>query len=228
MKVYGLSKLIILLLIIVLLALTSKLLVDLRYDGITHLLNLLKMIFEIILRGLFLVGSQPRLGIIKCISDGILVTTLKLISKLVFVLNGSSHGIKVVVKCGLGIKSILNGLILVSKLLRVLDHLFDFILRKSGLVVCDCNALCSSGSSLFSCYTEYTVFIDLEGNLDLGDTTGSRRDACQVELAKTMIILDKGSLTFIDCDFDCSLLVLGGGEWLGFLGWNDSASGNNL
>jgi len=95
---------------------------------------------------------------------------------------------------------------------------------------------------VFSRNSEDTVDIDLEGDFDLGNTSGSWWDTVKIELAEDVVVLGHWSFTFedlkkLELDFECrknyldsdSLLVIGsGGEDLLFLGWNDRVSGNDL
>jgi hypothetical protein len=111
------------------------------------------------------------------------------------------------VKRALGIDLILEKLILLGILLGILDHALDFIFRQTALIICDGNALRFACASLFGDDREDAVGINGKGNLDLGYSSRSRRDPVKVELAKEMVILSEGALTFIDGDFDGGLLV---------------------
>jgi len=59
-------------------------------------------------------------------------------------------------------------------------------------------------------------------------TTGCRRDTIEFELSEEVVILGKGTLSFVDLDHDGRLVVGGGGEGLGLLGRNDCVSGDDL
>ena len=97
---------------------------------------------------------------------------------------------------------------------------------------------------VFSRNSEDTVHIDLEGDLDLGNTSGCWWDAVEIELAENVVVLGHWSFTFEDLkaekvktrflarkcylDGDSLLVIGGGGEDLLFLGWDDRVSWDNL
>ena len=97
---------------------------------------------------------------------------------------------------------------------------------------------------VFSRNSKDTVDIDLEGDLDLGNTSGCWWDAVEIELAEDVVVLGHWSFTFEDLkaekdktrflarkcylDGDSLLVIGGGGEDLLFLGWDDRVSWDNL
>lgn len=97
-----------------------------------------------------------------------------------------------------GVDLLLNLLILVSELLGVINHLLDLLLSEAALVVGNRDGLCLANALLNTRYCQDTVFIDLEGDLNLGNATSRRWDAGQVELAELVVVLNHGSLTLED------------------------------
>lgn len=75
---------------------------------------------------------------------------------------------------------------------------------------------------------EDTVGIELEGNLDLGNTTGSGGDVGELELAQEVVVLGHGTLTLEDLDQDDGLVVGSGREDLALAGRDGSVAGNQL
>ena len=73
-----------------------------------------------------------------------------------------------------------------------------------------------------------TVGVNLEGDLDLRNTAGSRGDAGKLELAEKVVVLGHRALTLEDLDEDGGLVVGGGREDLGLLGGDDSVAGDEL
>jgi hypothetical protein len=71
----------------------------------------------------------------------------------------------------------------------------------------------------------HQLTIDLKGNLDLGLSSGSRRNVGQVEFTELVVVLGHGSFTFVDLDGYGRLVVHGGREDLRFLGRNNGVSG---
>ena len=55
---------------------------------------------------------------------------------------------------------------------------------------------------VFSRNSEDTVDIDLEGDLDLGNTSGCWWDAVEIELAEDVVVLGHWSFTFEDLETD--------------------------
>ena len=64
------------------------------------------------------------------------------------------------------------------------------------------------------------VGINVEGDLDLRDTTVGRGNANELEVAEQLVVPDKLTLTLVDLDLDSSLEIGSGGEDLGLLGGN--------
>jgi hypothetical protein len=64
--------------------------------------------------------------------------------------------------------------------------------------------------------------VNLESNLDLGLTSGSRGDVGQVEFTELVVVLGHGSFTLEDLDGNGGLVVDGSREDLGLLGGDDS------
>src|SRR5664279_904842 len=62
------------------------------------------------------------------------------------------------------------------------------------------------------------VRVNVEGDLDLRHTTGSRRDTGELEGAQTLVVLSDLALTLEYLDENRGLVVIGGGEDLGTLG----------
>jgi len=63
-----------------------------------------------------------------------------------------------------------------------------------------------------------SVGVKVEGDLNLGNTTGGRGNASELELAEQVVVLGASTLTLEDLDQDTGLVVGVGGEGLGLLG----------
>jgi hypothetical protein len=61
-------------------------------------------------------------------------------------------------------------------------------------------------------YVEDTVGVEIEGHLNLGDTTGGGGDTGEVKLTQQVVVLGTGSLTLEDLDKHTRLVVSVGGE----------------
>jgi len=94
----------------------------------------------------------------------------------------------------------LDSLILLGELLGVLDHLVDFLLGKSSLVVGDCDGLLLSSSLIVGTDGKDGVLINFESNLNLWNTFWCWWDAIKVEFSKVVVVLGESSLTLEDGD----------------------------
>lgn len=70
--------------------------------------------------------------------------------------------------------------------------------------------------------------IDVEGDLDLGNTLGGRWDTDEVEVAEHLVVADELTLSLVDFDLDGGLAVSSGGEDLGLLGGDGGVTVDEL
>ena len=88
------------------------------------------------------------------------------------------------------------------------------------LIVGDSDLVLLASTLVTSRHVQDTICIDVEGDLNLRDTSWGRRDGGKVKLSKEMIILGHGPLSFIHLDSDGWLVIGIRGEGLGLLGRN--------
>ena len=81
-----------------------------------------------------------------------------------------------------------------------------------------------AGTQILSGYIYNTVGIDIEGNLDLRDSSGSGSNTVQTELSEGLIILGELTLTLYYVDIYCGLIISSGREDLALLGRNGCIS----
>merc|ERR1719193_409864 len=113
--------------------------VVLRDDRGADALDLLVFLLDLLGVGLR-IRIQPRLAVLQRVHDLLLLLGIHLLAEalvLAGALRGGAHGVDVAVEGVLGVDAFLDLLVLVGKLLRLLDHLFDLLLRQSALVVRD-------------------------------------------------------------------------------------------
>ena len=115
----------------------------------------------------------------------------------------------------------LNGvlalLVLLSVALRVLDHGLDLRVgetRAGG----DGDGLVLVGGLVLGVDVDNGVGVNVEGDLDLGDTTVSRGNTDKLEVAQQLVVTDELTLTLVDLDLDSALEIGSSGEDLGLLG----------
>eukprot|EP01084_Bolivina_argentea_P287220 492796_1 len=134
------------------------------------------------------------------------------------------------VDLGLGVVLDLNDLALeaigLGVGLGVADHLLDVGLGETT-VGGDGDVLLLAGSLVLGHDGADTVGVDVEGDLNLGNTAGSRGDADQVEVAHELVVGGHLALALEDLDANLGLVVSGGGVHLGLLGGDGGVLGDH-
>merc|ERR1719322_1137141 len=194
----------------------SSRLVQLGDDGVADSLNLLLLLRELLNLGQ-LVGVKPLDGLIALVADQLLIVSGDLVGHLLIV-NGGLHVEAVTLQAILGRDPVLLLVVLVLELLSVVDHTLDLFFGQTTLVIGDSDLVLLAGALVAGGNVQDTVGINVEGDLDLRNTSGCRRNASQVEFAKEMVVLGHGPLTLVHLDGDSGLVVRVGGEGLGLLG----------
>jgi NAD-specific glutamate dehydrogenase len=101
-------------------------------------------------------------------------------------------------------------------------------LAETTLLVGDGDGLGLASSLVGGGHLHDTVGVDLEGDLNLRDTTRSRRDGRELEFAEEVVILGERPFTLVDLDEDGGLVVGGGREDLALASGDDSVTGDEL
>jgi hypothetical protein len=131
------------------------------------------------------------------------------------------EGLLGVVDNGVSAVGSLNGvlalLVLLGVALRVLDHGLDLRVGETGAGG-DGDGLVLVGGLVLGVDVDNGVGVDVEGDLNLGNTTVSRGDTDKLEVAQQLVVTDELTLTLVDLDLDSRLEVGSGGEDLGLLG----------
>src|SRR5690554_1457598 len=100
-------------------------------------------------------------------------------------------------------------LILFLVRLGLVDHLLDLFLGETRTGR-DGDLLILTGRLIARRHVQNTVGVNIEGDLDLGNTARSGRDALEVEASEALIEARFGSLSLKDVDFDLRLVVVRG------------------
>ena len=131
------------------------------------------------------------------------------------------EGLLGIVDDGVGAVGSLDGvlalLVLLGVALRVLNHGLDLGVgqtRAGG----DGDRLVLVGGLVLGVDVDNGVSVNVEGDLDLGNTTVGRGDTDKLEVTQKLVVADKLTLTLVDLDLYGGLEVGGGGEDLGLLG----------
>ena len=99
-----------------------------------------------------------------------------------------------------------------------MDEALDLIGGHAALVVLDGDLLLLSGRLLQRRHVQNTVGIDIECDVDLGNTSGHGGNAFKLELAQHVVVLGHRSLSFEDLNQDTGLVVGVSREGLTLLG----------
>ena len=150
------------------------------------------------------------------------------------VLNGLGDSGGVFLQLLLGVVDVVVGLVLkVNNLLEGLIRLlgsFGFLHHSVDVGVgettagLDLHVLGLASGLVFGRDVHDTVGIDIEGDLNLGVSTGGHGDSLELEVPELLVVLGELTLSLKDGDSDLGLVVSGGGEDLGFLGGDGSVS----
>lgn len=158
----------------------------------------------------------------------LLLLLVDLATKTLLVVDLVLQAESVVLKTVTGLNALTGGLVLLGVLLSLGNHALNLLLGKTALIVLDGDGLRLASALVVGRDLEDTVGIELEGDLDLGNTTGSGGDTSELELAQDVVILGHGTLTLEDLDQDDGLVVGGGGEDLALASGDSGVTGNEL
>jgi hypothetical protein len=148
--------------------------VELGGNRVGDVRQLLELLVEVLGGSLGGVLFEPVLGLLDSVLDGLLVLVLNLATKTLLVVDLVLQAVGVVLKLVAGLNALTVSLVLLGVLLGLLNHALNVLSAETALVVGDGDALSLSGALVDSGDLEDTVGIELEGDLDLGNATGSR------------------------------------------------------
>ena len=200
--------------------------VELHHDGVGNTLKLLLVLLVLLLGGRLAV-IEPSDDLVDLGLEGLLVGSLDLLIDL-GVAQSAAERVGVRLEAVLGRDTGTLSLILLLVLLGISQHALNLLLGQATLVVGDDDLVGLSSTLLDGRDVENTVGIDVEGDLDLRNTTRGRRDTGKLELTKEVVVLGALTLTLEDLDQDTRLVVREGRENLGLLGGNGGVARNEL
>jgi len=108
-------------------------------------------------------------------------------------------------------------LVSLSVLLGVLNHGLDLGIGETGAGG-NGDGLVLVGGLVLGVDVDNGVSVNVEGDLNLGNTTVGGRNADKLEVSEHLVVTDKLTLTLVDLDLDSGLHVSSGGEGLRLLG----------
>merc|ERR1719184_90569 len=197
---------------------TLSSLIQLGNDGIAHGFHFFLLVSEFVLLGQ-LVTVQPTKSIVTLADDTLPFILRNLVLQLL-IIKSRLHVETIRFKPILRRYTFLLLFILSFELLCIIDHLLNVFLGQSALIIGDSDLILLS-SRLVSCgNVQDAICVDVKGDLNLRDSSGSWRYSSQIKLAQIMIILGHSSFSFEYLDGDCRLIISVGGESLSLLGGN--------
>jgi hypothetical protein len=200
--------------------------VEAHHDRVGDGLELLLVLLVLLLGGL-LALVQPGDGLVDLALEGLLISSLKLLIDL-GVGESVAQRVRVRLETVLGADAASLSLILGLVLLGLSQHALNLLLGQAALVVGDDNLVGLASALLESGDVHDSVGIEIEGDLNLGDTARSRWDAGKLELTQQVVVLGALTLTLEDLDKHTRLVVGEGREDLGLLGGDGGVAGNEL
>jgi hypothetical protein len=141
-------------------------------DGVGDAGKLLKLLIEVFAGGRRGVLFKPVLGLLDGLEKGFLVVIFDLATETFIIIDLVLEAVGVVLELVAGLNALTGSLVLLGVLLGFLDHALDFLLAEAALVVVDGDALTLASALVNGRYLEDTVGIELESDLNLGNTTG--------------------------------------------------------
>ena len=202
--------------------------VQLAGDGVSHTGKLLLLLLKVLHGSGGGVVLEPVVDLLDSVEDSLLVILIDLATQTVLIVDLVLQAEGVVLKAVTGLDLALDGLILLGVLLGLLDHAVDLLLGETALVVGDGDGLGLASALVGGADLEDSIGIEVESNLNLGNTTGRGRDVGQLELAEHVVVLGHRALTLEHLDQDGGLVVGGSREDLRLAGRDDGVAGNEL
>ncbi|EZA53142.1 NAD-specific glutamate dehydrogenase, partial [Ooceraea biroi] len=198
-------------------------LIQFRNDRLHDVGELLLLLFVLLRFGVLIVLQPLDLLLDRLLHRG-LVRVAHLRAELLLVGQLVLERVRVRLEVVARLHALLQLLVVVSELLRVLDHPFDVIRRQTVLIVCDNDLFAVAGALILGRHLQDTIRIDFEGDLDLRYAARRRWNAGQIKLAEQMVVLGHRTLALVHLNRDGVLAVGGRGEDLRFFRRNNGVS----
>ncbi len=141
---------------------------------------------------------QPLNLLLDGLLDGLLVIGRQLATQLLFVPDLVLQGVGVALQLVAGVDALLQLLVIISEVFSLVHHALDVLGGQPVLVIGDGDLVLVACALVLGGDAQDAVDIDLEGDLDLRDSAGSRSDASQVKGAQEVVILGQRTLTWKD------------------------------
>nr|P41755.1 RecName: Full=NAD-specific glutamate dehydrogenase; Short=NAD-GDH [Achlya klebsiana]AAA17563.1 NAD-specific glutamate dehydrogenase [Achlya klebsiana] len=170
-----------------------------------------------------LVVVEPVNDVGDLVVNDLLVAFIDLALEL-FVVEGVAEVVGVVFKTVLGFNADVVGFIFRLVLFSFLHHAFNIILGEATLVVGNGNLVFFTSRLFDGRHVQDTVGINVEGDINLWNTTRHWRNTIEGELPEQVVVTGHRTLTFKHLNQHTRLVVSVGGESLRLLGWHSSVT----
>jgi hypothetical protein len=156
-------------------------LIDSHHNGVEKSLNSLLLSLDSLWLSVK-VGLEPLVTLLGSILNDLLIISGEPLLELL-VIKGVFHLETVVLEGIPGFNANLNDFIIFPELFSLINHALKVFLRETIVFVDDCDIYGIACAFFGSRDLQKPVYINIEFDLDLGDTTRSRCDALKYELA---------------------------------------------
>jgi len=146
--------------------------IELGGDGVSDVRQLLELLVKVLRGRLSGVLLEPVLGLLDGVLESLLVIIVNLATETLLVVDLVLQAVGVVLELIARLNALAVGLVLLGVLLGFLDHALNVLSAQAALVVGDGDALSLTGALVDSGNLEDTVGVELESDLNLGNTTG--------------------------------------------------------
>jgi len=200
--------------------------IQLGRNGVGNVLDLLEFLLEVISGSRLTLRVNPTGGLLNGVQERLLVIGIQLATETVRV---TELGLEAVDVGREGVESfdvLLLGFVLSGKCLGLDNHTVNLLLSETSLLVGDSNRLEFAGTLVGSGNLHDAIGVNLEFDLDLGNTTRGRRNISELKLAKKVVVLSEVAFTLKDLDQDSRVPVGGGGEDLALASGDNSVTGD--
>ena len=202
--------------------------VQLGRDGVSDVLELLKFLLEVISGSRLTFRVDPIGGLLDGVQERLLVVGVQLATETIRVTELGLETVDVGGERIEGFDALLLGFVLGGELLGLGDHAVNLLLSETSLLIGDGDRFGFTGTLVGGGDLHDTVGVNLERNLNLGNTAWSGRNSGELELAEEVVVLGEGAFTLEDLDQDRGLVIGGGGEDLALAGRDDGVTGDKL
>ena len=198
--------------------------VQLGRNRVGDVLNFLELLLEVISGSRLTLSLDPVGDLLDGVQERLLVIRVQLATETIRVTELGLEAVDIRREGVEGFDALLLGFVLGGELLSLGDHTVNVFLSKASPLVGDSDRFGFASALVGGGDLHNTVGVDLERDLDLGNTAWSGRNAGELELAEEVVVLGQRTFALEDLDQDGGLVVGSGGEDLALAGGDYSVA----